>query len=255
MIALDGAGMCYRTDAGETLALCPTSLDVAEGAFVVLLGPSGCGKTTLLRLIGGLQRPTEGQIVLDGRKLWQNGARQADAADQIGTVFQDATLFPWLRVDANIALPLRIRGMAKWPRLAKARALCDLVGLTGFERHWPRQLSGGMRQRAAIARALSHSPRILLMDEPFGALDAMTRDTLNLELQRLWLDRRCTVVLVTHSITEAVFLADRIVLMSPRPGRVEWVVDVDFPRPRTLDLQTEPVFQAIVRDLRARLEP
>src|SRR6185312_10326671 len=151
---------------------------------------------------------------------------------QLGMVFQDANLFPWLTIEDNIALPLKLRGVAKPARLKKARELCELVGILGFEKRLPRELSGGMRQRAAIARALSYDPGILLMDEPFGALDAMTRDTMNMELQRIWMETRKTIVLVTHSIGEAVFLANRIVLLSPRPGRIDTVIDVKLPRPR-----------------------
>ena len=169
-------------------------------------------------------------------------------------MFQDANLFPWFSIESNVALPLRLRGLPKAERLAKARELCRLVGIAGFERAWPRQLSGGMRQRAAIARALSCAPHLLLMDEPFGALDALTRDQLNLELQRIWLGQCCTIVFVTHSISEAVFLADRILLLSPRPGRVDTVVEVPFPRPRAMTVQDEPAFQHIVRRLRERLE-
>ena len=173
---------------------------------------------------------------------------------ELGVVFQDAQLFPWFSIEQNIALPLKLAGVGRDARLAKARELCALVGIAGFEKAWPRQLSGGMRQRAAIARALAADPSILLMDEPFGALDAMTRDQMNLELQRIWLTKMCTVVFVTHSISEAVFLADRVLLLSPRPGRIDVAIEVDFPRPRTMQSQDEPEFQRIVRALRDRLE-
>jgi NitT/TauT family transport system ATP-binding protein len=169
-------------------------------------------------------------------------------------VFQDANLSPWYSIEKNVAMPLKLRGMAREARYAKARELCQMVGIVGFEKLWPRQLSGGMRQRAAIARALSYDPRILLMDEPFGALDAITRDQLNSELQRIWLAQQCTIVFVTHSIPEAVFLADRILLLSPRPGRVDTVINVTFPRPRVFALQNQSAFQAIVSQLRERLE-
>lgn len=168
-------------------------------------------------------------------------------------VFQDANLFPWLSIEDNIALPLELKGTARGERRQRAQELCRLVGISGFERRWPRELSGGMRQRAAIARALSYDPHILLMDEPFGALDAMTRDAMNLELQRIWLATKKTIVLVTHSISEAVFLADRIVLLSPRPGKIDTIVDVGFARPRSTDLQTTTEFQSIVRSLKKRL--
>ena len=234
-------------------ALSPTNLNVAEGEFVVLLGPSGCGKTTLLRMIGGLLEPTSGMLKVEQKQLWNNGTRQGQALSELGMVFQDANLFPWLSIEDNVALPLELKGMGKTERRAKARELTQLVGISGFEQRWPRELSGGMRQRAAIARALSYNPKILLMDEPFGALDAMTRDTMNLELQRIWTETRKTIVLVTHSISEAVFLADRIVLLSPRPGRIDTIIDVRMPRPRSLDVQATPEFQDIARMLRHRL--
>jgi NitT/TauT family transport system ATP-binding protein len=234
-------------------ALAPTNLAVAERELLVLLGPSGCGKTTLLRMIGGLLEPTAGRLKIEGRDLWKDGRRQSDALGELGMVFQDANLFPWMTVEKNVALPLELRGMGRSERLAQAHELIRLVGISGFEGRWPKELSGGMRQRAAIARALSYNPKILLMDEPFGALDAMTRDAMNLELQRIWLQTRKTIVLVTHSITEAVFLADRIVLLSPRPGRIDTVIDVPFQRPRQLDIQSQSEFQRITRMLRHRL--
>lgn len=234
-------------------ALAPTDLMVAEGELIVLLGPSGCGKTTLLRMIGGLLEPTSGELKIEGRPLWRGGARQGEALSELGVVFQEANLFPWLTVEDNIALPLELKGVRRSERIARAHELTKLVGISGFEKRWPKELSGGMRQRAAIARALSYDPKILLMDEPFGALDAMTRDSMNLELQRIWLETRKTIVLVTHSIAEAVFLADRVVLLSPRPGRIDTIVDVTMPRPRSLDVQTTSAFQDIARMLRHRL--
>ena len=252
-IRLDRVERWYSTRDGPVHALSATNLDIAQHEFVVLLGPSGCGKTTLLRMIGGLIAPSHGQLQVMQRDLWKNETRQADALSDLGIVFQDANLFPWLTIEENIALPLELRGMPKRERLARARTLTGLVGIGGFETRWPYELSGGMRQRAAIARALSHDPDILLMDEPFGALDALTRDTLNIELQTLWLQTRKTIVLVTHSINEAVFLADRIVLLSPRPGRIDTVVELDFERPRFLDVQSTEKFQTIAKDLRHRL--
>jgi NitT/TauT family transport system ATP-binding protein len=171
----------------------------------------------------------------------------------MAVVFQDANLFPWLTVEGNITLPLELKGVPRAERRDRARELMKLVGIAGFEKRWPRELSGGMRQRAAIARALSYNPDILLMDEPFGALDAMTRDQMNLELQRIWTETGKTILLVTHSITEAVFLADRVVLLSPRPGRIDTIVDVGFARPRSLDVQASPEFQRIAVTLRHRL--
>jgi NitT/TauT family transport system ATP-binding protein len=244
----------FATPQGEVHALARTDFSVAKGEFVVLLGPSGCGKTTMLRLIAGLIAPSAGTIAIAGRPLWSGGERDSAAVRGLGVVFQEANLFPWLSIEDNIALPLRLRGVGQSQRLARSRELTRLVGIDGFEKRWPRELSGGMRQRAAIARALSYEPDVLLMDEPFGALDAMTRDTMNLELQRIWQATGKTIVLVTHSIGEAVFLADRVVLLSPRPGRIDTVLTVPFERPRTLDLQTTAPFQDIVRKLRGRLE-
>ncbi len=243
----------YGTRDQPVHALAPTDLAVAEGEFLVLLGPSGCGKTTMLRMIGGLVEPTSGEIAIEGHSLWRGGQRQARALQDLGMVFQDANLFPWMTIAENIALPLELKGVPKAQRMRRAEELMALVGIAGFGKRWPRELSGGMRQRAAIARALSYDPRILLMDEPFGALDAMTRETMNLELQRIWLETKKTVVLVTHSIAEAVFLGDRVMLLSPRPGRVDQVLKVPFARPRAPDLQSGAEFQAIVRSLRQRL--
>lgn len=253
-IEISGVSKTYGQGEAGVLALTPVDLTIRPREFVVLLGPSGCGKTTLLRMLGGLIRPSAGTLRIGNRPLWNNDQRDKAALAELGMVFQDANLLPWLTIEDNIALPLRLRGMPKQERRAKAAELCKLVGISGFERRLPRQLSGGMRQRAAIARALSCSPHILLMDEPFGALDAMTRDQMNLELQRIQQASGCTVVLVTHSITEAVFLADRIVLLSPRPGRVESIIETPFPRPRGIDLQSTPEFQSIAQHLRQQLK-
>jgi NitT/TauT family transport system ATP-binding protein len=252
-IVLAGVDKWFKTKDEPVHALAPTDLTVPSGEMVVLLGPSGCGKTTILRIVCGLIQPTKGEVRVLGRALWRNGARQGDAVAGMGIVFQDANLFPWLSVEGNITLPLELKGAPRIGRRERVRELIKLVGIAGFEKRWPRELSGGMRQRAAIARALSYDPEILLMDEPFGALDAMTRDQMNLELQRIWMETRKTILLVTHSITEAVFLADRVVLLSPRPGRVDTVLDVDFPRPRSLDVQASPEFQRMVVTLRHRL--
>ncbi len=253
-ISLAGVAKRYESRGESVLAVDRTDLRIPGGEFLVLLGPSGCGKTTMLRMIAGLIRPSAGGIHIGERDLWRGDRRDDAAVNELGVVFQEANLFPWFSIEKNVALPLRLRGVPRDERLAKARELCRLVGIAGFERSWPRQLSGGMRQRAAIARALSRDPNILLMDEPFGALDAITRDQLNLELQRLWMAQACTVVFVTHSIAEAVFLADRILLLSPRPGRIDTELRVPFPRPRPTSIQSEPAFQEIVRELRERLE-
>ena len=249
-----GVEKIFQTDEGTVHAVAETDLAVAVKEFVVLLGPSGCGKTTILRMASGLLQPTSGSVRVGGRDLWLGSQRDRTALQDLGIVFQDANLFPWYSIEDNIGLPLRLRGVNRQDRHARAKELCGLVDISGFEKRLPRELSGGMRQRAAIARALSYDPEILLMDEPFGALDAMTRDQMNLELQRIWLTSSCTIIFVTHSIAEAVFLADRIVLLSPRPGRIDHVTHVPFERPRELSLQTTPEFQEIVRDLRGRLE-
>lgn len=253
-IALEGVAKRFKTADGMVEAVAELDLGVQRHELVVLLGPSGCGKTTVLRMAAGLLRPSVGNVRVAGRDLWVGGRRDDAAVQHLGLVFQEANLFPWLNIEKNIALPLRLRGVGRAERLAKARQLCELVAISGFEKRWPRELSGGMRQRASIARALSYEPNILLMDEPFGALDAMTRDQMNLELQRIWMASSSTVVFVTHSISEAVFLADRIILLSPRPGRIHRETDVNFERPRGLGIQTSAEFQAIVRDLREELE-
>lgn len=253
-IRLSSVEKHFWSNGENVIAVDRTDLAIRGGEFLVLLGPSGCGKTTMLRMIAGLTKPSAGRVFIGTRDLWDGDRRNAVAAQELGVVFQDSTLFPWLSVEKNIALPLKLRGVETAARLTRARDLCALVGLSGFERVWPRQLSGGMRQRAAIARALSYDPHILLMDEPFGALDAITRDQLNLELQRIWLAQGCTIVFVTHSIPEAVFLGDRILLLSPRPGRIDTEINVDFARPRSTSIQNLLEFQDIVRRLRERLE-
>jgi NitT/TauT family transport system ATP-binding protein len=253
VIALRAIEKWYGTRDEPVHALAATDLDVGARELLVLLGPSGCGKTTLLRMIGGLIEPTSGALSIVGRSLWTKGERQSEVLADLGMVFQEANLFPWLTIEDNISLPLELKGVGGAERRRRAHELMKLVGIAGFEKRWPRELSGGMRQRAAIARALSYDPKILLMDEPFGALDAMTRDAMNMELQRLFLATEKTIVLVTHSIAEAVFLADRIVLLSPRPGKIDRIVEVPFARPRTLELQATTAFQDIVLSLRARL--
>jgi len=253
-IELDAVEKRFTAPDGTVHAVATTSLNIGARAFVVLLGPSGCGKTTLLRMAAGLIRPSAGEVRVRGRSLWSGETRDDAAVQDLGIVFQDANLFPWLSIAENIALPLALRGVAPDARQAKVSELMSLVGIAGFEKRWPRELSGGMRQRAAIARALSYDPEILLMDEPFGALDALTRDQMNLEIQRISASRGSTVLFVTHAISEAVFLADRVIVLSPRPGRISASIDVTFPRPRDLDLQSAPAFQDIVRDLRHRLE-
>ncbi len=254
VLSLAGVGKTFVTRRATTVALTGIDLELGREEFVAIIGQSGCGKTTLLRILAGLERPSEGELNASGRSLWQGSERDQETVSKLGVVFQDANLFPWYSIEDNIALPLKLRGVDGQTRRARARELCELTGLAGFERAYPRELSGGMRQRAAIARALSYRPEILLMDEPFGALDALTRDKMNLELQSIAAATKATVVLVTHSINEAVFLADRIVLLSPRPGRIRSITAVPFARPRSHDVGTEPEFQRIALELRHQLE-
>jgi NitT/TauT family transport system ATP-binding protein len=233
---------------GNVTALSDITLDVQPGEFISLIGPSGCGKSTLLRVIGDLIQPTTGEVVVNGKS-----AHRARADRDYGIVFQDAVLFDWRTVAKNIGLPLEMGGWDRRRRQHRVREMVDLVELTGFEDHHPWQLSGGMQQRVAIARALSFDPALLLMDEPFGALDEMTRERLNLELLRIWDASRSTIVFVTHSIAEAVFLSTRVVVMSPRPGRITGVVDVDLPQPRVFETRELPRFAELVRDVRRTL--
>ena len=253
-LELENVEKLFQGRKSSTLALTGIDLTVRPQEFVSIIGRSGCGKTTLLRILAGLIKPSKGEVRAEGRSLWQGETLDKDTVSKLGLVFQEANLFPWYSIEDNIALPLKLRGISRNERRERAHELCRLVGLTGFEKNYPRELSGGMRQRAAIARALSYRPGILLMDEPFGALDALTRDKMNLELQSIAEATRATVVLVTHSITEAVFLADRVVLLSPRPGRIRSITEVPFSRPRQVDLQTLPEFQDIARELRHHLD-
>jgi len=229
-------------------ALAPIDLDVHPGEFVSLIGPSGCGKSTLLRIIGDLVQATEGQVLVNGKP-----AHQARLDRDYGIVFQDPVLYDWRTVARNISLPLEMLGWDRQRRASRVAEMLDLVELGGFEGHYPWQLSGGMQQRVSIARALSFSPALLLMDEPFGALDEMTRERLNGELLRIWQQSGCTIVFVTHSITEAVFLSTRVVVMSARPGRVIGIVEIDVPQPRTVDTREEPRFFELVTAVRERL--
>jgi NitT/TauT family transport system ATP-binding protein len=225
-----------------TRALEPTDLAVAENDFITILGPSGCGKSTLLRIVAGLDRPTTGRVLLDGRAVTGPGADR-------GMVFQSYTLFPWLTVAENIAFGLTERGVPASERRDIVAAYIEKVGLKGFERHYPKQLSGGMQQRTAIARALANDPEILLLDEPFGALDNQTRSLMQELLLGIWERERKTVLFVTHDIEEAIFLASRTIVMTARPGRIKAEVPVDLPRPRHYRMKTSPEFSR----LKARL--
>jgi ABC-type nitrate/sulfonate/bicarbonate transport system ATPase subunit len=232
---------CVR-GAAPVRALEPTTLTLAENDFITILGPSGCGKSTLLRIVAGLDRPTAGRVLLDGREVRGPGADR-------GMVFQSYTLFPWLTVADNIAFGLRERGMPLGQRRAIVAEYVDKVGLSGFENHYPKQLSGGMQQRTAIARALANGPEILLLDEPFGALDNQTRALMQELLLGIWERERKTVLFVTHDIEEAIFLASRVVVMTARPGRIKADVAIELPRPRHYTVKTSPAFSA----LKARL--
>jgi NitT/TauT family transport system ATP-binding protein len=233
---------------GNVTALLDIELDIAPGEFVSLIGPSGCGKSTLLRVIGDLIQPTRGRIEVNGKT-----PHQARRDHDYGMVFQDSVLFDWRTVARNVALPLEMLGWQRARRKARVEEMLQLVELQGFGDHHPWQLSGGMQMRVAIARALSFEPALLLMDEPFGALDEMTRERLNIELLEIWRRTGSTVVFVTHSISEAVFLSTRVVVMSPRPGQVAGLVDVDLPQPRTVDTREEPRFFEKVTEVRELL--
>jgi NitT/TauT family transport system ATP-binding protein len=247
LIAVRRLAKVYGSGQGEVRALEAIDFEIGEGEFVAIVGPSGCGKTTLLKILAGLIPASEGGALLRGTQIL--GPRR-----DIGVVFQAPVLFPWRSVIDNVLLPVDVQRLGRERLRATARELLRLVGLEEFERRYPWELSGGMQQRVAIVRALVHDPALLLMDEPFGALDAMTREQMNLELQRIWLERRKTVVFITHSIPEAVFLADRVLVMTPRPGRLADAVPVDLARPRSLDVMATPGFGAHTRRIRAHFK-
>ena len=230
MLKLEDVSKVYRTTEVETLALNAVSLSIDPGEFVAIMGPSGCGKSTLLKLIGALIRPSRGRLLFDGAALVR-------PTRDVGIVFQEPVLLAWRTVLDNVLLPAEIIGLDKASSRARALQLIDLVGLAGFERRFPRELSGGMQQRVSLCRALIHDPSVLLMDEPFAALDAMTREELGFELMRIWSADKKTVIFVTHNITEAILLADRVVAMTARPGRIARIVDIDLARPRTIDME------------------
>jgi NitT/TauT family transport system ATP-binding protein len=248
VIAVRGLSKDYESSGGRLRALEDVSFSVAEGEFVAIVGPSGCGKTTLLKILAGLVPASRGSASLRGTPI--DGPRR-----DIGVVFQSPVLFPWRCVLDNVLLPVDVQHLGRDEKRSRAIGLLRLVGLEGFERRYPWELSGGMQQRVAITRALIHDPAILLMDEPFGALDAMTRETMNVELQRIWLESHKTVVFITHSISEAVFLADRVLVMTARPGKVVEDVAVGIPRPRPFEIVASNDFVEYVRRIRARFSP
>jgi NitT/TauT family transport system ATP-binding protein len=237
LISLKGVTKRFAARSGDdVLALKEVSLDIPRDQFVTLVGPSGCGKSTLMKLIGGLTAPSDGVVKLDGHALVR-------PSRDVGMVFQRPVLLPWRSVLDNILFPIQMLGWSIPQYLDEAHRLIELVGLQGFEKALPRELSGGMQQRVSICRALIYNPRLLLMDEPFGALDAMTREDLSIEVMRIWTERRKTVVFVTHSINEAILLADRVIVMTARPGRVVMDVPIDLPRPRDLATEFMPRFK------------
>ena len=243
LIRVRGAAKIYRAAEGDVESLRPLDFDIQDTEFLSVVGPSGCGKSTLLKLIGGLLPVSGGTIEIGGQVV--------DVPPPgIGIVFQSHVLLAWRTVLENIMLEIEVRKLPREAGMKQARALIEMVGLTGFENKYPWQLSGGMQQRASICRALVHNPAILLMDEPFGALDAMTREKMNLELQRIWSAARKTVLLITHSIPESIFLSDRVLVMTERPGAIAAIYDIPLPRPRTLAMMGSPEFATIAQTIR-----
>lgn len=237
----------FQTSGASVTALEDANISIGDGEFVSIVGPSGCGKSTLLQLIAGLDKPSHGQIEVYGKPV--DRPRR-----DVGVVFQTPVLFPWRSVEENVFLPSDVQGTPRNAVRSKVSDLLKMAGLEGFEKAYPSQLSGGMQQRVGIVRALVNDPLLLLMDEPFGALDALTRETMNLELQRIWLEKRRTVVFITHSIPEAIFLADRVLVMTPRPGKVRLDLKIDLPRPRNFSMMTDPAFGAYAQEIRSLLD-
>lgn len=241
-ISIRGLSKTFERDSRVTRALELVDLEIASGEFVAIVGPSGCGKSTLLRLIAGLLSPTTGEVVIEG-------SRVASAYKNCGIVFQKATLLQWRNTLENVMLQIEMRGIERSRFLGRAKELLRTVGLSDFADRYPHELSGGMQQRAAIARALIHEPPLLLMDEPFGALDALTREQMRIDLETIWLTNPKTVIFITHSIEEAVLLADRIIVMTPRPARIERIFEVGIPRPRGFGGKKHEAFDAIVEEI------
>jgi NitT/TauT family transport system ATP-binding protein len=247
LIALEDVSKTYTTASGGGVhALDSVTLEIRDGEFVCVVGPSGCGKSTLLRLLAGLDSCEQGHLAMDGEPI-------LGPSPHVGVVFQAANLLPWLNVRENVRLPLRVGGR-HMPAEDRVDALLAMTGLSDFGQRYPYELSGGMQQRAGICRALARDPEVLLMDEPFGALDALTRERMNLELQRIWQANRKTILLITHSISEAIFLADRIFVMSARPGRILKELSVNIPRPRSFDeIISHPDYKPLAREIRTLL--
>ncbi len=243
LLSIQNLSKVYATGEGPVRALDQVSLDTHRGQFLSILGPSGCGKSTLLMIAAGLVPASSGAVYVEGERVTR-------PRTDIGIVFQSPVLLEWRTALENVMLQAEARKLDRAEAERNARRLLESVGLAGFENKYPHELSGGMRQRVSICRALVHSPHQLLMDEPFGALDALTRDQIALDLQKLWNDRQMTVLFVTHSLAEAVFLSDRVVVMTPRPGRIDTVIDIDLPRPRTLAVRDTPQFAAYSRQIR-----
>lgn len=248
-IRLDGVSRTFTSRGQVTEALRAVSLTTAPGSFTALIGPSGCGKSTILRLCLGLDRPDAGEVRVEGLK-----PEEATRKGLTGVAFQDAALLPWRSVEHNIALPLDVLGRSRAAYRERIAELIGLVGLKGYEKALPAELSGGMRQRVAIARALVTTPQVLFLDEPFGALDQILRRQMNIELQRIWMETRATTLLVTHGIDEAVFLADRVVVMASRPGRIARIIEIDLPRPRDPALFNAEHFHALERQVSEALD-
>ena len=237
----------YKTGTGSVHALENLSLEIPQGEFLCILGPSGCGKSTLLWGMSGLHDLTSGEVIL-------NGTPVTAPRPEIGMIFQDANLLPWRNLWQNIEFPFEIKKIDPKPYEGRIKGLLSEVGLAGFEKKMPRELSGGMQQRASIVRCLSYDPDVILMDEPFGALDAFTRDEMNLLIQKIWLETGKTIIFVTHNVSEAIFLADRVVVLTPRPGRLAHIFPIDLPRPRTIDMTFEPDFIHVVKEIKNTIE-
>lgn len=248
VISINNLNMVYQTRNAETVALKDATLEVSEGEFISLIGPSGCGKTTLLRIIADLIQATSGEILIAGKS-----PRQSRLDREYGYVFQAPALLEWRSVLKNVMLPLEVMNFPSSERQTRATKLLEMVGLKEFHKSYPWQLSGGMQQRVSIARALAFDPKLLLMDEPFGALDEITREAMNLELLKIWQETKKTVIFVTHSIPEAVFLSTRIVVMTPRPGKIEQIINVDLPHPRDTETRQSQRFFELATEVREAL--